>query len=185
MFQIEPNIVAKYCAKNEYSLLAPFETVDRKIQILLDYNVKPLSILKTLYALDRSEEVYVSRLERLMSLNTHDVRLWIFKCADDVFERYLNKMRRLHRCQEEEKIEPRNRTKIQIEKQLNVMLECDEEATAHIYYKQINHFDQIDSAKQNIEFLRSQGVSMEAISTNSAVLTISLGSHYRPNSVTV
>lgn len=167
--------MAKYCVKNEYSLIAPFDIIDRKIQILLDYNIKPISILKTFYALDRSERVYVSRLERLMSLNTTDVKVWFFKCADDVFEMYLNRMQTKSN-HSTENIEAKSQRKIQIENQLSEMLECDSEDAAHIYYNQISHFDQIDTAKQNIEFLRSQGVSLETITGTSAVLTMSLGS---------
>lgn len=145
------------------------------MQILLDYNIKPLSILKTLYALDRSERIYVSRLEQLMSLNTKDVKVWIFKCADDVFDKYLRKMRQSNRDQAKDMIEAKGKKKIHIENQLNAMLECDKKEAAHIYYSQISQFDQIDSAKQNIEFLRSQGVSLETITANSAVLATSLG----------
>lgn len=177
-FQMEPNIVAKYCAKNEYLLVAPFEIVDRKVQILLDYNVKPISILRSLYALDRSEQVYVSRLQRLISLNTEDVKVWFFKCADDVFEKYLSKMHQTKLKRTKEKIEPQSMTKIQIENKLNEMLECDGSEAAHIYYNQISRFDQIDSAKQNIEFLRSNGVSLETITGNSAVLTMPIGLFY-------
>lgn len=174
MFQIEPNIVAKYSTKNDYLLVTSFDIVDRKIQILLDYNIKPLSILKTLYALDRSEQVYVSRLERLLSLNTRDVKVWFFKCADDVFEMYLNRMQ-IKVNHSKENIKPKSDRKIQIENQLSEMLECDGEDAAHIYYNQISHFDQIDSAKQNIEFLKSHGVSLDTITTNSAILVMSLG----------
>lgn len=55
------------------------------------------------------------------------------------------------------------------------MLGCDSEEAAHIYYNQISRFDQIDSAKQNIEFLRSNDVSLDAITMNSVVLTMPLG----------
>lgn len=166
--------MAKYCVKNEYSLIAPFDIIDRKMQILLDYNIKPLSILKTLYALDRSEHVYVSRLERLMSLNTNDVKVWFFKCADDVFEKYLYRMQtKINHSKEN--IKPKSQRKIQIENQLSEMLECDSEDAALIYYNQIRHFDQIDTAKQNIEFLDTQGVSLETITGNSAVLACSTG----------
>lgn len=77
-----------------------------------------------------------------------------------------------------EKIEPQSMTKIQIENKLNEMLECDGSEAAHIYYNQISRFDQIDSAKQNIEFLRSNGVSLETITGNSAVLTMPIGLFY-------
>lgn len=174
-FQIKPNIVAKYCVKNVNSLIAPFDTVDRKMQILLDYNIKPMSILKSMYALDRSEYLYISRLERLMWLNTHDVKIWLFKCADDVFEKYLIKMRQTNWHPGEEKIEPKSHKKIEVESKLNEMLECESKEAAHIYYSQISHFDQIDSAKQNIEFLTSKGVSLETITENSAVLTMQSG----------
>lgn len=175
-FQIEPIVVAKYFIKNDFLLVTPFENVDRKVQILLDYNIKPISILKSLYALDRSERVYVSRLERLMSLNSQNVKVWFFKCADDVFEKYLSKMKQTtNRNYANDKIEPKSQRKIQIENKLNEMLECDSKDAAHIYYNQISHFDQIDNAKENIEFLRSQGVSLEMITANPAVLTMSLG----------
>lgn len=155
--------------------MAPFQNVDRKVQILLDYNIKPMSILKSLYALDRSEQVYVSRLQRLISLNTQDVKIWFFKCADDVFEKYLNKIQHANVKRVEEKIEPQNMKKIQIETKLNEILECDSGEAAHIYYNQISRFDQIDSAKQNIEFLRSNDVSLDAITMNSVVLTMPFG----------
>lgn len=172
--------MAKYCVKNEYALVAPFITVDRKMQILLDYNIKPLSILKTLYALDRSEEVYISRLERLISMNTQDVKVWFFKCADDVFETYLRKMKRKNLAEDmEQQIISKSIRKIEIENKLNELLNCDSKEAAHIYYNQISHFDQIDSAKENIEFLRSQGVSLESITENSVILTMSLGSFVR------
>lgn len=178
-FQIDPNVVARYFVKNDYFLVAPFENVDRKVQILLDYNIKPISILKSLYALDRSEEVYVSRLERLMSLNARDVKVWLFKCADDVFETYLSKMKRMRSLNNvNDKIEPKTQRKIKIENKLNEMLECDSKDAAHIYYNQISNFDQIDSAKENIEFLMSQGISLETITANPAVLTMSIGLYF-------
>lgn len=175
---MDPKVVAKYCAKNEYLLVAPFDNVDRKVNILLDYNIKPISILKSLYALDRSEKVYVSRLQRLISLNTKDVKLWIFKCADDVFEKYLNKMRQANSRRLDDKIEPKDIKKIHIENKLNEMLDCDDGEAAHIYYNQISHFDQIDSAKENIEYLRSQSVPLETIAATSVVLTMPLGSFF-------
>lgn len=176
-FQIEPHIVAKHCVKSDYSLLAPFPSIDRKLQILLDYNLKPLSILKGLYALENSETIYISRLERLMSLNAKDFKFWLFKCADDVFEKHINKLQQTNRnCYDDsDKIELKETEKNQLKHDLNDMLECDIEEAAHIYYNQINHFDQLDIAKQNIEFLRSQGVSLESITANSAVLVTNLG----------
>lgn len=166
--------MAKYFVKNDQLLAVPFENVDRKVQILLDYNIKPISILKSLYALDRSEKVYVSRLERLMSLSSRDVKIWFFKCADDAFDKYLNKIKQTDRSQANDRIEPKTQRKIQIENKLNEMLECDSKDAAHIYYNQINHFDQIDMAKDNIEYLRLQGVSLETITANPAVLTVPL-----------
>lgn len=134
-----------------------------------------MSILKSIYALNRSEHVYVSRLQRLISLNTKDVKMRVFKCADDVFEKYLNRMQHINAKQTDDKIEPQNSKKVRIEAKLNEMLECDSNEAAHIYYNQINRFDQIDCAKQNIEFLRSNGVSLETITYNSAVLAMPFG----------
>lgn len=165
--------MTKSCAKNEYLLVAPFELVDRKLQILLDYNIKPMKILKSIYALTTSEEVYVSRLERLISLNTHDLKIWFFKCADDVFEKYMSRMQQTN--EPEDRIEPKSSRKIHIEEELNEMLECEDDEAAHIYYSRMYYYDQIDDAKLNIEFLRSNGVSLETITCNSAVLAIPLG----------
>lgn len=177
IFQMKPHIVAKYCAKNVYLLVAPFEKVDRKVQILLDYNIKPISILSNLYTLDRSETIYVSRLEqlKLILLNVEDVKMWLFKCADDVFEKCLNELRYNDANVEMDKIEVKSDQKIQIENKLNEMLDCDDSEAAHIYYSQINRFDQIDSAKQNIDFLHSNGVSLETIAENPVILTMPFG----------
>lgn len=174
IFQIEPNIVSKYCAKNEYSLIAPFEMVDRKVQILLDYNIQPMSILKCLYSLDRSESLYLSRLDQLMMLNIKDVKLYFFTCADEAFEKYLSKLNQV-KIDAKDKIEPQDSNKIRIENELNEMLECENEKSAYLYYNQISNVDQIDNAKQNIEFLRSQDVSLETITDTPAVLVMPLG----------
>lgn len=176
-FQIEPRIVAKYCAKNEYLLTAPFEKVDRKVQILLDYNIKPMSILSNLYVLDREQTIYVSRLERLKLalLHAKDVKMWLFKCADEVFDKHMNELRQTDCDLAMDKIKPKCDHKIQIENELNEMLECDDNEAAHIYYSQINRFDQIDSAKQNIDFLQSKGVSLETIAENPVILAMPLG----------
>lgn len=175
---MEPKLVSKYCAKNDYLLVAPFENVDRKVQILLDYNIKPMSILKNLYALDRSEHVYVSRLQRLISLNTQDVKIWLFKCADDVFEKYLNNLQYKNSNRSNDRIEPKNIRKVRIERKLNEMLGCDSNEAAHIYNNQISRFDQIDCAKQNIEFLQSNDVSLDTITCNSVVLTMPFGLYF-------
>lgn len=157
--------------------MAPFEKVDRKVQILLDYNIKPMSILSNLYVLDRSETIYVSRLERLKLTLMHvkDIKMWLFKCADEVFEKHLNELHHTDSDLAMDKIKPKCDRKIQIENELNEMLECDDSEAAHIYYSQINRFDQIDSAKQNIDFLQSKGVSLETIAENPVIMAMPFG----------
>lgn len=118
-----------------------------------------------------------------MSLNTEDVKIYFFKCADDVFDMYLRKIQQKNWLKEmagkkdrnEEKIQPKNMQKTKFENKLNELLECDTEDAAHVYYNQIVHFDQFDSAKENIEYLRSHDVSLETLTENSQILTMSLG----------
>lgn len=153
-------------------LTAPFDKVDKKLNILLDYNINPMSILRSLYALDRADSVYVSRLERLLSSGTEDVKIWFFKCADDIFEKYLRSTQATH---ESTKLKPSSEEKLRIENKLNEMLDCENEDAARIYYNQINRFDQMGNAKANIEFLQKNGVTLKAITNNSAVLTMALG----------
>lgn len=167
--------------------MAPFDKIDRKVQILLDYNIKPMSILSNLYALDRSETIYVSRLERLKLtlLSVKDVKMWLFKCADDAFEKYLNELRQINADSAVDKIQPQSDHKIQIETEINEMLDCDDSEAAHIYYNQINRFDQIDCAKQNIDFLHSKGVSLETIAENPVILTMPFGMYFKLTSCSV
>lgn len=136
-----------------------------------------MSILSNLYTLDRCETIYVTRLERLKLalLHAKDVKMWLFKCADEVFEKHLEELHHTDCDSAMDKIKPKCDRKIQIENELNEMLECDDDEAAHIYYSQINRFDQIDSAKQNIDFLQSKGVSLEKIAENPVILAMSLG----------
>lgn len=136
-----------------------------------------MSILSNLYVLDRSETIYVSRLERLKLtlLHVKDMKMWLFKCADEVFEKHVEELRQTDADLATDKIKPKCDRKIQIESELNEMLECDESEAAHIYYSQINRFDQMDSAKQNIDFLQSKGVSLETIAEHPVVLAMPLG----------
>lgn len=137
--------------------------------------MKPFAILKSLYVLEYSETIYISRLERLLSLNTNDVKLWLIKCADDVFEKYLSRIERKIPQPDMDIIEAVNEEKIRTEQELNEMLDCESAEAAHIYYNQISHFNQLDCAKLNIEFLTSHGFSLETITANSAVLVVPLG----------
>lgn len=139
-----------------------------------------MSILSNLYVLDRSETIYVSRLERikLALLHEKDLKMWLFKCADEVFQMHVEESRQTDSDLAMDNIRPKCDRKIQIESELNEMLECDGSEAAHIYYSQINRFDQMDSAKQNIDFLQSKGVSLKTITENPNVLAMPLGMFY-------
>lgn len=174
-FQIEASVVAKFCAKNEYILTVAFDKVDKKLNILLDYNINPMSILRCLYALDRADVVYVSRLERLLSAGSKDIKMWFLKCADDIFENYLRSLPKSSHSLQFKIVKPYIDEKLKIENELNEMLDCENEEAAAIYYKQISRFDQMDDAKRNIEFLQENGVSLKAITNNSMVLVVPIG----------
>lgn len=70
------------------------------------------------------------------------------------------------------KINNRNLEKLTILNELNGMLSCDDKVSAQIYYNFIDNIKQLNLAKQIIEFLKGNGVSVEFIKTNSVVLTL-------------
>lgn len=101
--------------------------------------------------------------------------MWLFKSAEEVFQKYLNELRQIDATEHAENIKSNSDRKIQIESELNEMLECEDSEAAHIYYSQINRFDQIDAAKQNIDFLHSNGVSLETLAENPVILAMPFG----------
>lgn len=64
-----------------------YKLLQRKLNILLDYKVPVLDILKSFYVFDYSVGKFIARLERMKAVGINVDQLWLINCTDEQFER--------------------------------------------------------------------------------------------------
>lgn len=201
-FQVDARIVAKHFAKNVFIFTAVFSGLQKKLRILLDYNVSSVNILQSLYVFACSDQVLIKRLERFHSVGIADVRLWTIKCSEEHFEEYFSSIwkfssgatngmpyRSLRQIVKDKKIQsstesdmyainaaPRIRTeKSKVLARIHDLLPCDDEEAVTIYYNHISYFDQLRIAKMNVSFLIENHIDNRSILDNPFLLTMDIG----------
>lgn len=176
--------MARQFAQNEFIVTLPFDKIEKKLRILLDYNFDPMSIVQSLYVFACSDQVFISRLERIRSLGIRDIPLSLMKYTEDEFEEYIdpfskycigttNRMpyrsiRQLSIKSLRKIIVNDNESKAQMDKTVAVdalqkMLSCAENEAVSIYYNFVTLSDQLDRARECIDLLVTMGIPMDFI----------------------
>lgn len=137
--------------------------LDQSIQLLLDYNIGPINILKGLYAMDRRDEILVNRLEQLKA-NKCAIHIRHLCCTDDEFQKVLNKQ--YTASEDINYIASINATKSHIESEIIQMIGCDFEEAAQIYHTILHPGVCMEHVKSNIEYLKQLGADNDAIKSN-------------------
>lgn len=164
---IEPKIVAEYFARNEKFCTGPFKTVDHKIQIMLDYNIKPMSILKGLYALDRSVEMHVLRLEQLEKAGCA-VHIHKLTSSEETFREVL---KHPHSTSGNSNyIESKNDEKSHFESATMASIGCTDEEAAQIYYTLIDSNVCVEKFNEKVDFLIKNGIDKDTIKSTTSLL---------------
>lgn len=87
--QLEPKVISKHRVNCGYELFfSSFRSFRKKINIVLDYGVSPLNILKGLYVLRCDDDVFVRRSERMICAGV-PIKMWYFQLAEEEFDEWV------------------------------------------------------------------------------------------------
>lgn len=85
-FQIEPKEISAYRANCGYEIFfSSFKSFKKKLNVVLDYGVKPLDILNGLYAFRCDDSLFVRRAERIISMG-FPIKMWHFLQSEKGFD---------------------------------------------------------------------------------------------------
>lgn len=80
--------MAKFVAKDTYVLISSLSNVQKKLKILLDYNVAPQQILNSLYVFWSADKILLIRLERMRANGITNFNFPVFKLTEKEFDRW-------------------------------------------------------------------------------------------------
>lgn len=80
VFQISPTTVSKYFAKHNQLFFKEFIGLKMKLDLLVSYNVQPMSILKSPLTFNSNVETLESRLNSLKSEGIENISSWMLIC---------------------------------------------------------------------------------------------------------
>ncbi|XP_037049340.1 transcription termination factor, mitochondrial-like isoform X2 [Bradysia coprophila] len=169
--QIVPSTVSKFCARYEKIFFTEFAGVEKKLKILLDYNVDGMQILQSLYVFECANNVLFSRLDQLSKVS-YDYKPWYFKLTDAEFRKYGVENGKAQATELSHKLRHSNLEKSAILTEINGMLSCDDEISTRIYYDFLHRFDQLPPAERIFQLLTNNGVGLQCIQSNPVVLTL-------------
>lgn len=86
---IEPSLVAKYIATRPFMFEVNFEMFCENLDVLLEYKIEPINILKDMWAFKYYPKSIRDRLERCKMAGKDNLRPWIIRCPEDVLENSL------------------------------------------------------------------------------------------------
>ncbi|KAJ6625704.1 Transcription termination factor, mitochondrial, partial [Pseudolycoriella hygida] len=173
--QLPPSTVSKCFSKYNAIFFTPFNFVQKKLNILLDYDVGGEQILRSLYIFECAHRRIISRLEDLSSVGLYEVKLWYFKCSDEEFKKVLATKvtdARPMPVKLAHILKKRNLEKSLILSELNLLLQCDDKLSAQIYYDFVNTIEDLSLAKENMKLFTDYGLNVELIRRNFVVLTL-------------
>ncbi|XP_055313465.1 uncharacterized protein LOC129574886 isoform X2 [Sitodiplosis mosellana] len=174
--KIEPKVISKHRVNCGYELFfSSFRSFEKKINIVLDYGVSPLNILKGLYVLRCDDSVFVRRSERMISAGM-PIKMYYFQLPEDEFDELIAKHGDTQKGASSAKmtmqLKKRNRDKAVIVESLKSLLECNDSDSSEIYYNYVNEINELVSAKNNIAYLLGIKVKLETIRENGFLLSM-------------
>ncbi|XP_055848518.1 transcription termination factor, mitochondrial [Episyrphus balteatus] len=79
--------VAKYLSKRLFILEMPFDTLDKNLHHMLNYNVSPWNIIRDLWAFRYTPKSVENRLERAKLAKKDKIMPWMVRCPENILQR--------------------------------------------------------------------------------------------------
>lgn len=86
--RVEPIVVSERFTKNLFMLQNNFKHIAKKLEIFMQYHMKPSNILRDLGIFRRSEEAIVRRLDQVSSCSVQNPMPWMIGCLAEKLDRY-------------------------------------------------------------------------------------------------
>lgn len=143
-----------------------------------------MNIVQSLYVFACSDQIFISRLERIRSKGIKDIKLTVMKYTEDQFEEYIDpfrkfcygstnsmpyrslrqlSMKNLRKIMNDEDLPTVYVERTAVVDALQKMLSCDDEEAVSIYYNYLTYSDQLEDAKGCINLLMNNGIKMDFI----------------------
>jgi hypothetical protein len=86
---LEPVIVSKYFATHMFMFEITLEMLVQNLNIMLEYKISSMSIVRDLWAFKYLPRSIRSRLERCKNGSKENMKPWMIRCTEDVLQRTL------------------------------------------------------------------------------------------------
>ncbi|CAG4990595.1 unnamed protein product [Parnassius apollo] len=160
-----PKQLAELLPKRTFLYNLSFEWLENSLNVLLDFGVSPDRILRDLWVLKYHHETINERLLRVKNLGIENLYPWMVRCTENILNRYIEISQQTKNILGEDES-----TQVYLAKRLNISLEEIEEICVKIpSLKTIR----VTKLKPFLDFLISEGFSLEDIARKPRVLTAS------------
>lgn len=90
LFQLDALIVSKYCSKHPFLLEMEPQLFQRKLKLILEFNViHPEALLRDIDIFRRSEELLIKRFTFLRAKGVGRFLPWMFKSSNNIVARFV------------------------------------------------------------------------------------------------
>jgi len=87
--EVKPVLVAKYFATHLFMFDVSFDMLVENLNIMLEYKIAPISILKDLWAFKYLPKSIRARLDRCQKASKDNLKPWMIRCPESVLQRSL------------------------------------------------------------------------------------------------
>lgn len=86
---VEPALIAKYFSTHLFMFRLSFESLKEILDIVLEFEIPPVRILRDLWVFTYLPSSIRARLEHSQKTNKGNLKPWMIRCPEDVLERSL------------------------------------------------------------------------------------------------
>lgn len=86
---VEPAVIAKYFSTHMFMFKLEFKLVEEILNIMLEFEIPPMRILRDLWAFNYLPESIRARLEHCQKTEKGNLKPWMIRCTEGVLERSL------------------------------------------------------------------------------------------------
>lgn len=86
---VEPSLVCKHFSTHMFMFDVDYDMLIDNLNVMLDYEIQPINILKDLWAFKYFPKSITTRLARCREAEKKDLRPWMIRCPEEVLDRTL------------------------------------------------------------------------------------------------
>lgn len=87
--KVEPSLVSQHFSTHMFMFDLDYDMLVENLNVMLKYEIRPINILKDLWAFKYLSKSITTRLARCREAEKKDLRPWMVRCPEEVLERTL------------------------------------------------------------------------------------------------